>query len=522
MIEDVLNRTWDVIVIGTGIGGGTIGRQLAESGASVLFLEKGPTGVRAEQQKLDDEVYDPTARTIRGFWPKPMKAKVNGRLMDFFGPIGAGVGGSSVFYAASLERPERHDLDSKSNPWPVNYDSFRPFFDTAEQMYQVAGHPDPLSDEPTAPLIDPPDQIKGDHQLAQAFRAKGLHPYYGHLGVRFLPGCKNCLGFKCPRACKMDGRSAGVEPALATGNAALLDLCDVRALKGAGDQISHVEAVRNGVTLKLTAKTYILAAGALSSPRLLLASASAEWPAGCANSSGLVGRNLMFHLTEMFALWPGKAFAPSGASKSIALRDLYRVKEQRFGLIQAMGIEASYGEIVHYLNTMFDRSILRKLKPLRQFTRIPALIATRLFGKAKVFAGILEDLPYADNRVLLDADDLDVLRFEYEMAPELIARHQAFRRAIKVAFRGHRMAFLNKQPELNFGHPCGTLKFGDDAKTSVLNRDCRAHEVRNLYVVDASFMPSSTGVNPSLTIAANAVRVAQSVLVDLKTGVNHE
>lgn len=515
--SEMIAKEWDVIVIGTGIGGGVVGRALAESGLSVLFVEKGPAGIRSEQQNLNDEVSDPTARQIRGYWPKPMRARINGRDHEFFGPIGAGVGGSSVFYAASLERPERHDIEAAPNVWPVSYDEYAQYFSTAEAMFHVCGQPDPLSDEVMPCLRTPPEPGKGDQMLMQAMRQKGLHPYIGHLGVKFVPGCKHCLGSKCPKTCKMDGRSAGVEPALATGNAAMLDRCEVRKIHGNPGFVRYLEAVRDGKTLKLKARAYVLAAGALASPGLLLASKSQHWPDGCANRSGQVGRNLMFHLTEMFALWPGNNIPDTGTSKTIALRDLYRVDGQRFGLIQAMGIDASYGEIVHYLNMMFDRSVLRRLKPMRQFTRFPALIASHLFGSAKVFAGILEDFPYANNRVILDESDPEILRFTYDLAPELLSRHRAVRRAIKRAFRGHRLAFLNRQPELNFGHPCGTLKSGADAKINVLDRDCRAHEVENLYVADASFMPGSTGVNPSLMIAANALRVADGIVKDLKT-----
>jgi choline dehydrogenase-like flavoprotein len=518
MTKAIKTRLWDVIVIGTGIGGGTLGRRLAESGLSVLFVEQGPNGPRGEQTALNDAVFDPVARQVRGFWPDPIKARINGRTSEFFAALGSGVGGSSVFYAATLERPERHDLETtvdRPHPtggWPVNYDSFRPYYKQAEQAYHICGEPDPLSGEPPATLGTPPAQSAGDAALMQGFRNSGLHPYQAHMAARFLPDCKQCFGFKCPRKCKMDGRSAGVEPALVTGNATVLDRCKVTALQADRSGITHLDVIRNGQAFSLRAKRYVLAAGALASPRLLLASASADWPDGLANDSGQVGRNLMFHVNELFALWPKQGF--KGASKAIALRDFYFHAGQRFGVVQALGLDASYGEIVHYLNMMFDRSFLSGLKPLRNLTRIPAAIAARLFGNAKVFVGILEDLPYPENRVLLEPDKPEQISIQYRFSDELLSRHRGFRRAIKRGFRGQKLAFLGQQPELNFGHPSGTLRFGNDPATSVLDANCRAHGLNNLYVADASFMPTSMGINPSLTIAANALRVADHIITE--------
>ncbi len=520
MTGDIKNRLWDVIVIGTGVGGGTLGRRLAESGLSVLFVEQGPNGPRGEQTALNDAVFDPVARQVRGFWPDPVKTTINGRTSEFFAALGSGTGGSSVFYAATLERPERHDLEAvldRPHPtggWPVGYDTMRPYYEQAEQSYHICGEADPLSNEP-ANLATPPAQSAGDAALMSSFRNSGLHPYQAHMAARFLPGCKQCFGFKCPRNCKMDGRSAGVEPALATGNAVLLDLCKVTTLQADRNGVTHINVIRDGQTFSLNAKRYVLAAGALASPRLLLASANANWPAGLANDSEQVGRNLMFHVNEMFALWPKQGF--EGASKAIALRDLYFHAGQRFGVVQALGLDASYGEIVHYLNMMFDRSFLANLKPLRNLTRVPAAIAARLFGNAKVFVGILEDLPYAHNRVVLDPENPDRIGIEYRFSDELLRRHRNFRHAIKRGFRGQRLAFLGQQPELNFGHPSGTLRFGDDPASSVLNANCRAHGLNNLYVADASFMPTSMGINPSLTIAANALRVADHIIAEEKS-----
>ncbi len=512
-LAQAASKTWDVIVIGTGMGGGTIGRYLAEQDLSVLFVERGPVGVRAEEQELNPNIWDREARLVRGYWPDPMHATVNGVTTTFNAPLGAGVGGSSVFYAATLERPAPHDLDdSPETPhptggWPVSYAEMAPYLSRAEEIFHVRGTPDPLA--PEGNLLAPTKMLAADKALFEAMQDAGLHPYQGHMAVRDQEGFEKYLGRKCPTNCKMDGRSAGVEPALETGNAALLDLTEVQEITTNSGRVSELKAHRKGTDVTLTARAYVLAAGALHSPRLLSASQ------GVGNKNDLVGRNLMFHLNEMFALWPKRGTPSSGPSKALAFRDLYHQAGSRFGMVQALGVEARYGEIVHYLNMAFDRSPLRNLRWLRQFTRVPAAVAVKLFGSAKIFVGILEDLPYAENRVLFDPDDPQKLAVTYDMAPELLARRKVFRKMLKSGLKGVRMAFIGAGPELNFGHPCGTLRFGDDPKTSVLDRNCKLHDVANLWVADASFMPTSMGVNPSLTIAANALRVGEVVVAKL-------
>ncbi|WEK03730.1 MAG: GMC family oxidoreductase [Candidatus Devosia phytovorans] len=522
MLHDVTTKVWDVIVIGTGIGGGTIGRSLAEKGFSVLFLEKGPFGPRAEQQNMSYDILDPHARLIRGLWPVEMTGTINGQTSTFLGPLGAGVGGSSAFYAATLERPERHDIDETSQHkhptggWPVDYDSFEPYFTAAEQMYCVRGGVDTLSSEPPADILPPIPIEAGDESLMASFSRLGLHPYQLHLGVKALPGCGFCFGSKCPRVCKMDGRSAGVEPALATGNASILDMCEVNFLRADADQVLHVEAQRGGQNIAVRGRAYVLAAGGFGSPRLLLASRSEQWPMGLANGSDMVGRNMMFHLTEMIAVWPERGGRFDAPTRGLALRDFYSSEGQRYGSFQAMGVNGSYGEIVQYLKNVFDRSPLRKLRPLRALLRIPAYLASRIFGNAKVFVGIMEDLPYAENRVLLDPEKPERIVFEYFIPAELRTRRAEYQKLIKRKLKGLKSTFLTFQPNLNFAHVCGTLRFGNDPKTSVLDANCRTHEVKNLYVADASFMPTSTGINPSLTIAANALRIADAIAGQLR------
>ncbi|MEP5152406.1 GMC family oxidoreductase [Planktotalea sp.] len=511
MTTDYLNQDWDAVIIGTGMGGGTIGRVLATGGWRVLFIEKGPSGHRSERQALHSHVFTPDARALRGFWPTPLRAKIDNRESEFFAPIGAGVGGSSAFYAATLERPERHDMDDHPHAeWPISFDTMQPWYDEAEKMFHVCGAPDPLSAEPMPELLPPPALDPSDDALMGEMRAIGLHPYRLHSAIRYVENCHDCLGSKCPKPCKMDGRSAGVEPALATGNAFVLDDAEVVDLKRDGRTITEITLCRSGVEYRLSPKRVILAGGALGSAHILLKS-------DIANSSGLVGRNLMFHLNEMFALWPKKKVLGDATSKAISLRDLYHQDATRFGTVQSMGIGAGYGEILHYLRLMLTRSALSRVPLIMDLARIPAAVAVKMLGSAKVLVGLLEDYGYPENRVIFDPARPEQLSIEYVLAPELKARRRAFRKAIRRAFRGHRKMFLSMQPELNFGHPCGTLRFGTEAETSVLDPNCKAHDHDNLWVVDSSFMPTSFGVNPSLTIAANAIRVGHHLLKEARS-----
>lgn len=507
--DEAAARHWDAIVIGAGMGGGLAGRRLAEQGLSVLFVEKGPTGYRNEEQILRDDIEDPDTRVKRGFWPKKIESHLDGKATRFYAPLGSGVGGSSVFYASTLERPERHDIDEvagmphPSGGWPVGYDAFEPYFDEAAQTLSIRGEPDPLSDI-RGPLLPPEPITAAEEALFEDLRASGLHPYHTHEGFRRVEGCLDCIGRKCPRRCKMDGRSAGVEPAVETGRARLLTECTVERLVEQGGRITRLEARAGDRRIELSATYVVLAAGALHSPRLVLSS-------GCANSSGWVGRGLMFHFIELAALWPRRGNPPVGATRTVSFRDFYTIGGKRFGFIQSMGVTADAARIAAYLRGMIERTALGRLPGIAKGMYLAAAIGERIFGNATVLVCLIEDEPYFENLVRSDASDPDVPVVDYKIAPELNARRRLIRRTLRRALGWHRTLMLGIRPDPNYGHPSGTLRFGHDPATSVLDPDCKAHDLDNLYVADASFMPSSLGVTPSLTIAANALRVADVV-----------
>lgn len=521
--QEAKAHSWDVMIIGAGMGGGLAARRLTEHGLKVLVLEKGRAGYRSEEQPYRDSIADPQARQLRGLWPKQVEAHDRGKVSRYFAPLGSGVGGSSVFYAAALERPEPHDIDAidginhPTDGWPVSFDAFLPYFHQAEDILYVRGDQDSLSEVPSPKLRPPPELTPQEAAMMADFRGRGLHPYYSHVAQKRIPGCANCLGGKCPKACKMDGRSAGIEPALASGNAALVTECDVEELlMDTAGTLSGVKVRLGDETTVLEAKTYILAAGSFGSPTVLLRS-TGQSAKGCANSSDWVGRGLMFHIDNFFAVWPRRGQQPIGRSRAISLRDFYLHKGQRLGLVQSMGYEADYGTIMRFLLMQFDRSRFAKSTRLKRLLNIPALLAAKIFGSADVYVAQMEDFPVANNRVILNKDDPEIFTFEYTVAKDVFTRQVGMRRGMRRAFGWWRMVFLSIKPIVNVGHPLGTLRFGNDPATSVLDPDCKAHDIDNLYVADGSFMPTSMGVNPSLTIAANALRVADIIAERAKT-----
>lgn len=524
MQDDILSAEWDVIVIGAGLGGGICGRALAEAGMRVLFLDRGPAGLRRAENGLGCPHRERFARSLYGLWPEPLRLDLDGRALEEDFVQGIGMGGTSVHYAASLERPERHDLESvdglphPTGGWPVGYDGFRSWFERAQALMELSGTPDPLRPDPVGPLAAPPPLSPGEAAMVRAMEAAGLHPYRTHLAIRGVPGCEECIGRKCPRDCKRDGRSAGVEPALATGRAAFLGSVTVRALRCRDGRVTHLELERGGERIRLGAPSIVLAAGGLGSAQLLLASADEAAPQGCANGSGLVGRGLMFHLSERVAIWPPQRSEAMGPWKTLSLRDFYVRDGQRLGLVQSIGLPADYGNVVHALNQIYDRSPLRRLRRGRGLLRLPAYVASRILGQARIFVGIIEDLPVDANRVTHDPQRPDAFHVTYRTTPELTRRRALMRRELGRGLRGLRHMMLSQGVELNLAHPCGTLRFSDDPRRGVLDRDCRAHGLANLHVADSSFMPTSTGVNPSLTIVANALRVADALLRDRRAG----
>jgi len=531
---------WDVVVIGTGMGGATAGFQLAKAGRRVLFVEKGRFlqghARSAGADAAPSDSADGTGARLRsGLWPEPLEGVTNFGRSTFFAPLGCGTGGSTLLYAAGLERfapedfePRRHHPHAADSSlperWPITYQELEPYYDQAERLYRVRGTPDPLRSGGGAPLLEPPPLSPRDQHLLESFQQKGLHPYRIHVGCEFVDGCDMCTAGPCPRACKSDAARICLLPALERHGASLLPECEVVRLTADRDGVTAAECRLGDRPLSIRARTFVLAAGAYMTPVVLLNSKSDAWPDGLANASGLVGRNLMFHVSDFIAVAPTRPLSGDGPLKSLALNDLYMADGAKLGTFQTLGASIVPGQIMQYMRDVAERESTwwKKLASPRPTwwrklsSPVVRLVALFMFHAlnlkhASIWATIIEDLPYRHNRIVADPDARNGMRFEYRYADELARRVQVSRDALARKLAPHKLIVLSKGNNLNFGHVCGTCRFGDDPSQSVLDRNNRAHGVRNLYVVDASFFPSSGGTNPSLTIAANALRVADLI-----------
>jgi len=320
-----------------------------------------------------------------------------------------------------------------------------------------------------------------------------MHPYRLHVGIRYVPGCDECLGKLCYRNCRADARSVLAD---AKRKPTILSRVEVVRLESSGDWVTCAIGVQQGKPVRIRAKVFVLTAGAIHSPKLLLQSRSNEWPDGLANRSGLVGRNLMFHANQLFALWPSRRTASAGPRKSIGFRDLYIAKGRRCGFVQSTGFELGYGELLIHFYQRFDRGPARRLKALRPFLRIPAALTTRRSGCGTIFACIIEDFPYRDNRVTLDKSEDDGVKIQYTISAELRERTALLRDLLRDRFKGRRIAFLSQDVELNYGHPCGTCVMNDDPATGVVDRDCRANAIRVADVIHCKHFMSDAVAAP--------------------------
>lgn len=521
---------WDVIVVGTGMGGGTLGYRLAQAGHRVLFLEKGLStlpGTRGTIRSAMPELAEPqTTRSAAGYYDALARAgrttdeveDISGRRPRRYVPfIGSGTGGSSALYGMVCERFFARDFTPRQNfsdpgestvpeAWPVTYDQMRPWYTEAEKLLGVRGQSDPLRPDAGLDLPAAPPFSADNQPLVDYLTDRGLHPYHLPMACDYTADCATCQTFLCSQSCKNDAGRNAVLPAITEHGAQLLDQCRVVHLEADRSTVRRVICEHPTGRLALRAKVVVLAAGALATPVLLLNSRSGDWPRGLANSSDMVGRNLMRHLLDPIMLWPEPGSRITDANKEIGLNDFYFYQGQKYGTVQSFGA-------IPPMEWMINRPgpqarALRLMKPAVR------AVYEKFFAGGLILAAMMEDLPYADNRVLLSerpgSDGRQRMRIQYRLHANELDRHAEFLRLFKNVLKPFRTRGLGSgKDNSNMGHVCGTARFGTEPKTSVLNAQNRAHDVENLYVVDTSFFPSSAGLNPSLTVAANALRVAE-------------
>jgi choline dehydrogenase-like flavoprotein len=506
-----LSKKWDVIVIGSGIGGGTVAHALALRGLEVLVLEKGR---RIQAGGVEEQGAAPEVRLERGWWPMPVSERRNdGTYAPVFAAIGCAVGGSSIHYGAALERLSATDFQLLGTAtrnlaaWPITYEEFLPHYEAAEVLYRVQSA--------SAAAIG--RLSEWDRAFMESMRCNGLRPDVLHVGIRYDDQCEECIGRVCPRNCKADALSVCLDEALRGGNCRLLPNCDVQSLEATAESVQAVRAVCDGREIVISGRVVVLCAGAFRSPLVLLRSASPLWPAGLANGSDQVGRNLMFHTSDLYALWAPRRYDRRGRQKkALSIRDFYLRDGDRLGYVQSMGVDIGRGAIAAHLKNSLRSYGIRSERLLSLLAKVPSHVGEAILGDAGLFAATTEDDPDPNNRVTLDPEHPDGARFSYTITDDLRRRADTLRDRFAAAIKPWRLARLSASLAMNYGHPCGTCRFGEDPRSSVLDRNCKAHGLRNLFVVDASFMPRSGAVNPSLTIAANALRVVPAIAMALQ------
>jgi choline dehydrogenase-like flavoprotein len=533
--QDPEDHLWDVIVIGTGAGGATAGFNLARLGRSVLFVERGkllhhdPTVVRGKPFSWRG---DPETALNFGWWPRPFyhREEEDGAAVAEQAPLGSGTGGSTAQFAAVMDRfrpedftPRRFypDIPDASLPdaWPISYEEMVPFYERAESLYRVHGTQDPLASRPSS-LLEPPPASDKEFAVVAGLEGTGLNPYRMHSAVERAPGCIGCPGMLCPRACRNDAGRMCLYPALEQYGAKILPECRAVRLSARGRAVERVICDWKGRRIALRARTFILAANAFLTPALLQRSANEDFPDGLANSSGLVGHNLMLHVhNHLFTRL--KRPPPSLGhymNHGLSLNDFYMYNGTKLGSIHALGV-ARRDELTRFIMQYYLMPGVSGSGGRRWAAYLPgrilsmvASIGTFFYRPWTVFAAIVEDLPYQGNYVAAKADSEEDIVYTYRYPEELRRRAQmmcdAFKSILSPAFD---VWHLKPVGVLNGSHVCGTCRFGDDPRSSVLDRDNRAHDLDNLYVLDASFFPSSGGMNPSLTIVANSLRASDKI-----------
>jgi choline dehydrogenase-like flavoprotein len=513
-----MSTSYDVIVIGSGAGGGTLVRRLAPSGKRVLLLERGGWLPREPQNWLAHEVFVDNRYVSDDTWydeqDRPFQPQVH-----YF------VGGATKLYGAALYRLRAEDfgelrhVDGISPAWPVSYDDMEPYYTEAERMYRVHGA---RGEDPTEPPASEPYPFPAvSHepriqQLSDDLEAAGRHPFHAPCGVMLDEGnmpastcvrCGTCDGFPCVVHAKSDAEVLGVRPALEHPNVTLLT--GARAVRletdSAGAAVTRVVVERDGERETYTADIVVVSCGAANSAKLLLASANDKHPHGLANGSDQVGRNYMFHASQA-VLALSKEPNPTVFQKTLGLNDFYFSGpdvDYPLGNIQMVGKSSA--------------EMYRGEKPL-QTKLAPQWTLDKVAEHAVDFWLSTEDLPLPENRVTLRDDGNIALAYRptNDEAKKRLLHELKSMLATLGMHHDHllpRHAYLkNDIPVAGVAHQAGTCRFGTDPASSVLDADCRAHEADNLYVVDTSFFPSIGAVNPALTAMANALRVGDRIL----------
>lgn len=518
-------RQYDVIIIGTGAGGGTLAYKLAPSGKRILLLERGDYVAREKDN------WDSRAVNVEGKYQTKEKWRDHngGELHPHTNYY---VGGNTKFYGSALFRLRKEDFGEIkhaggiSPAWPINYDDLEPYYTHAENIYHVHGTRGEDPTDPGSKSPYPHSAVSHEprmQQLSDDFARHGLKPFHVPLGIMLdeknrreskCIRCSTCDGYPCLLNAKSDAQTCCVDPALAFPNVSLITNAKVLRLEtdASGRQVTKVVAEHNGSVEEFSGSIVVVSCGAINSASLLLRSANDKHPRGLANGSDVVGRHYMGHVNSVLM---AIAKCPNSTifQKTLAVNDFYLgSKEWNF----PMGHISFVGKL--------DAVALSAGAPALAPNWSLDLMATHSLD----FWLTSEDLPDPNNRVTIDANGRITLSYKLnneEGHKRLIAKLKRLMQSQSACpVHGHdchqglfsRNLFVGQRiPLAGVAHQNGTIRFGHDPKTSALDANCKAHDLDNLYVADGSFFPSSGAVNPALTIMANALRVGDHLLARL-------
>ncbi|CAN5834544.1 GMC family oxidoreductase [soil metagenome] len=513
-----MSNHYDIIIIGTGSGGSTMAYKLAPSGKRILILERGGF-IPKEKQNWDAH------EVVTGGRYRPHEEWLDQDDKSFKPFIHYNVGGNSKMYGAALFRFRESDFEQvqhyggSSPEWPIKYDAYEPYYSIAEQLYSAHGkrgidptEPWATSEYPLPPLRYEPlikDLNKNLEQL-------GLQPFPLPMGIK-LPQdytqteapvmLENFDGFPDPTDSKADGQTMALRPALKNKNVTLLTHAYVEKLDtdASGMRVSKVHADIRGEKTIFDADIIIVACGAVNSAALMFRSANEKHPTGLANSSGQVGRNLMLHHNGCLVAFLKDKINDCVFQKSLGLADFYNGADDSefpLGEIQLMG--RNDPDTIMWL--------AERIYPGKSYDELKQMTLD--------FWLTAEDLPSPENRVELTKGGQIKVHYTrtnytaYEKLKDKLKEVLAKVGKLDDRFAGIQWAGYDLDIS-GMSHQNGTMRFGTDPATSVLDLHCKAHDVQNLYVVDASFFMSCGAFNPSLTIAANALRVGDHILNDV-------
>ena len=489
-----------VVVIGSGMGGGTLAWGLARRGIDVLVVERGDYLPREQANWSPEEVF-----VKRRYKPDDIWLSADGT--EFSPGVHYLVGGNTKVYGASLPRLREADFEERAYPsgvspaWPFRYADLEPYYSQMESLFRVHGS---TGEDPTEPWRSEPYPFPAlahepyIQETMARFARQGVHPSSTAMGVDLRPGgacirCGTCDGFPCRLGAKSDAQTCALGPAIAGGNVRLLRKTRIDRIETDGSsQVTRVTGESDGEPIVITGASFVMAAGAANTAALLLRSSSVDWPRGLANSTDLVGRNYMVHNNTHVAAVDPRRRNDVVFQKTFAVNDFYDDMGDGFpgGSIQMIG--------------KVQGSMMKTLA-----TRMPLRVLEQVAARSVELLVMAEDLPSPTNRVTINGDDRIVVNWQRTNYD----RHELLLAKAKRILRGAGYVGIFEQ---RFGidmnsHMCGTVVGGRDPLTSVVDPWGRSHEVGNLFVADSSFFPSSGAQNPALTIGAVALRMAAEV-----------